>query len=132
MELSDWSINADENGFAVPDGFPDDMSFRGVNNSMREIMAVMSRHFADNNGTLVSFGDIDNFYTLDTNGDYSAPLAPGTSFAFKAHAASSSNICRLALDVGGSQIDYGLILRNASAISAGEYYTVFFLSLIHI
>ena len=88
MELKDWNIAADSNGFSVPDGFPENMNYRDVNNAAREIMAVMARYNSDTNGSLTS-GGTASAITLTANGTY-LTYTVGLTFVWRAALTSTT------------------------------------------
>jgi hypothetical protein len=56
-DIHNWSPLASENNRAPPDGWPENtMTFGQINNSAREMMAVISRWFVDTSGILLATG----------------------------------------------------------------------------
>lgn len=53
-ELRDWDISAANNTDAPPDGAPEGMLPSAVNNTMREMMAVMARYYATEGETVAT------------------------------------------------------------------------------
>ncbi|MEE4302462.1 MAG: hypothetical protein V2J24_23685 [Pseudomonadales bacterium] len=86
-ELLDWDPIAANNNGAAPDGWPEGMDFDEVNDTGREVMAVVARWLADTNGSLTSAGTA-NAQTLTPNGTYSA-YARGMRFSFRPGAANT-------------------------------------------
>ena len=84
-ELRDWSIAAASNNEVAPDGFPEGMDFRDVNDAAREVMAVLARRSADTSGALVTAGTAADL-TLAANGTYST-FSDGDRFSFTLHVA---------------------------------------------
>ena len=84
-ELRDWSIAAVLNNEVAPDGFPEGMDFRDVNDAAREVMAVLARRSADTSGVLVTAGTAADL-TLVVNGTYST-FSDGDRFSFTLHVA---------------------------------------------
>lgn len=112
-ELSDWDVSAAGNDFTAPDGFPEGMQFSDVNNSAREIMAVLAREYADRNGSLVSTGS-GGTYALTSNRTLGA-YANGQTFKFRAN---HTNAGASTISVGG--LGAKAICRpDGSAIIAG-------------
>ncbi len=91
MQLFDWNIAAVSNNSAPPDGAPENMEYSAVNNTMREMMAVLARYFQNSvSGTKVTTGT-QPAYVLTT--DYSlGAYAEGQIFAFTAHATSTGAV----------------------------------------
>lgn len=69
-EINDWNTDALNNNNAPPDGFPEGMDYSDVNNTGREVMAVLARFYNDENGSLTSVGTDD--ITITTNASYAA------------------------------------------------------------
>lgn len=63
--------------------FPENMQFRNVNDSARELEAMLARDFKDTNGTLTTSGS-SNAYTLTPNRTILS-LTDGLNIAFKAN-----------------------------------------------
>jgi hypothetical protein len=99
-EIKDWDVAAANNNDPSPDGAPEGMAPSGVNDVIRENMAVLARWKADNDGSLTSGGTADA-QTLTANGTYSA-LARGDTFAFVPGAANTG-ACTLNVDSLGAQ-----------------------------
>lgn len=89
MEINEWDRVATNNGFAPPDGAPENMNYSAVNNTMREAMAVHKRHWEDTNGGLVA-GGTAAAYQLTTRGTYTTPFPAGLNFAFRAAVACTA------------------------------------------
>lgn len=114
MELLEWSTAAASNNNAPPNGFPEGMAYSAVNNSAREVMAVIRRWVGDTNGSLTSAGS-SNAYTLTPNGTYAA-YASGQTFVFKANHANTG-----AATLNVSALGAKAILRpSGSALSSGD------------
>lgn len=95
-ELHEWDVAAANNNSAPPDGFPENMNYSAVNNSAREVMAVLRRHLGDIRGNLVS-GGTANAHTLTPAGTYTAYF-DGMRFRFEA---GNSNTGATTLNVSG-------------------------------
>lgn len=67
-EINDWDVLADGNAVAPPNGFPENMDYSDVNNSSREVMAVLARSYRDQNGSLDATGIND--VVISTNSVY--------------------------------------------------------------
>ncbi len=91
MQLFDWNIAAGSNNSAPPNGAPENMEYSEVNDTMREMMAVLARYFQSSvSGTKVTTGT-QPAYVLTT--DYSLDdYAEGQIFAFTAHATSTGAV----------------------------------------
>ena len=81
-EIYDWNVAASSNNQTPPDGFPEGMDYRQVNDSGRELQAVMAR-FVQALGAVTTTGTA-NQYNLAISQTPTA-LANGMLFAFKAH-----------------------------------------------
>lgn len=126
LELQDWSRTAASNSATPPSGFPEGMNYSQVNDSARELMAVLARWNADNNGSLASTGGA-NTYSLTPNGTYTA-YADGMTFKFVAHQANTGaatlNVGGLgakALTIDGQALPAGAI--KSGAIVSATYKT---------
>ena len=114
-ELRDWSVTAVSNNDTSPDGFPENMQFSEVNNSAREVMAVLARHRQDTSGELTTTGT-GAALVLTTSGTYS-PLRTGDRFSFAAHVdieddatlQVNSEPAVSIVDASGANINGGLI-----------------------
>lgn len=116
-EIKDWDIAAAGNGFAAPDGFPEGMQYSDVNNSAREIMAVIARWQKDTNGSLVTAGS-SNAYTLTPNRTISAYTA-GLKFAFRADRDNTGSATLNVSAVGAGTIKH----PDGRNLDAGEIKT---------
>lgn len=114
MDIFDWSTAAGSNGFAAPNGFPEGMNYSDVNNSAREIMAVLARWYADTNGSLVT-GGAGNAYTITPNRTVSA-YVNGLEFGFRADRANTGAVTLNVSAVGASNV----VHRDGSDLAAGE------------
>lgn len=114
MEILDWNVAAASNNAAPPNGFPENMAYSAVNDSARELMAVVRRFIGDNNGSLTSGGSA-NAYTLTPNGTYSA-YAAGQSFVFKASFANTGAATLNVSALGAKSI----VLPNGAALASGD------------
>lgn len=90
MELYGWDVLAAGNNFTPPDGFPENMPYGQVNDSAREIMAVIRRFVTAMNGVNDTAGT-QPAYTLVSGLTFSA-YAEGMLFGFTAHASSTGNV----------------------------------------
>lgn len=112
-ELKDWSGTAASNNSSPPDGFPESMNYSEVNDAARETMAVIARHFADQNGSLASAGS-SNAYTLTPSATLSA-YAAGDTFAFKANH-TNTGAATLNVDALGAK---AIVLPDNTALKGG-------------
>jgi len=58
-EIKDWNVAAANNNDPSPDGAPEGMAPSGVNDVIRENMAVLARWLGDTNGALTATGTAD-------------------------------------------------------------------------
>ena len=93
--VSQWSTTAASNSSASPDGWPENMSPAGVNDSARENMAAVAKWFGDTKGGLVTTGT-GSAYVLSTNNS-NAALADISLLAFRVHTANTGS-ATLAVD----------------------------------
>ena len=82
-ELRDWSAAADMNVQAPPDGWPEGMAYQAVNNTAREVMAVLARWQKDTSGELLTTGTSDALI-VTPNGTYTS-FSDGDRFSFTLH-----------------------------------------------
>lgn len=72
-EIKDWSTTASLNNSVAPDGFPEGMAPSDVNNSAREIMASVRKHYDDTEwrdwGHTIAYGSATTFTTASGDGD---------------------------------------------------------------
>lgn len=80
-EINDWEPQEQNNQDAPPNGFPEGMEYSDVNNSAREVMAVLARFYRDENGSLTATGIND--LTFTTNAAYPL-LYQGLRIGFRA------------------------------------------------
>ena len=108
----------------MPDGFPENMPYRFVSDGARELMAVLARRWADNNGTLVSTGSNSN-YRLVPNGGYET-LEEGSSFMFMAnHNQTNNNATMTIILADGTEYEARLRARNSIYVKTNNYYRIF-------
>lgn len=69
--VSQWDTTAANNNSASPNGWPENMSPGGVNDSARENMAAHAKVYKDQKGSLVTGGS-GTAYTLSTNNSHAA------------------------------------------------------------
>ena len=86
-ELQDWDVSAANNNDAAPDGFPEGMLAGSVNNSAREVMAVIKRWYDDTNFSIATTGTA-NAYAMAAARTISA-YAQGQVFCFEANFANT-------------------------------------------
>lgn len=113
-ELKDWNVAAASNNSTPPDGAPEGMAPSAVNDTMREIMAVLARWKGDNDSTLDTGGS-SNAYTLTPNGTYSA-YARGDSFLVEANHTNTGAATLNVSSLGAKAI----VKPNGDALTAGE------------
>ena len=65
-EIKDYSVTADDNNSASPNGMPENMAPSGVNNSWRESFARVNRWYEDINATKSTTGSSNAFYILSS------------------------------------------------------------------
>lgn len=67
-ELIDIDPLAANNQLAAPNGFPENMPYSDVNNSARELMAILARNYRDESGSISATGTND--LQIGANGNY--------------------------------------------------------------
>lgn len=124
-ELKDWDVSAASNNGTPPDGAPEGMAPSAVNDVIRENMAVLARHKADNDGT-VTTGGSSNAYTFAPNTTYSA-YAAGDTFVFEANHTNDGSATLNVSSVGTKAIKYtsGDALIGGEIQSGGIYAVVY-------
>lgn len=119
-EIFDWDVLADNNNDAPPNGFPEGMAPSSLNNTAREVMAVLARYYEAEGGAIVSAGTL-NAYTLTLNQSIPA-LTAGMSFTFRADrdntGAATLNVNALGAfalnQIGGDALIAGQIVSGGS------------------
>ena len=114
-EISAWSTTAGSNTSAPPDGAPEGWAPSTVNNTVREIMAVLARWYSDTNGALTSGGSA-NAYTLTPNRTISA-YAAGQVFVFKSNHTNTGAATLNVSSLGAKDIRKG---TGSTALAAGD------------
>jgi len=76
---------AENNNAASPDGFPENMQFSGVNDSFRELMAVLKRDYLDRGGSIATTSNAAGDFSFSENQTLASPPVQGTTLAFKAN-----------------------------------------------
>lgn len=123
-EINDWNTTAPNNNNAPPNGFPENMDYSDVNNSAREVMAVIARFYSDENGSLTSTGTND--ITITTNGSYTS-YYQGLRIGFRA-GSTNTGAMTIALNALGSAPfvnTAGGPMQAGSVIAGLVYYAVF-------
>ena len=85
-ELYDWNNSADDNNDSPPNGWPEEMAPGLINNTGREMMAVLARYRQSVDGCNRT-GGVPNGYTLTVPQTITA-LTAGMRFSFCPHASS--------------------------------------------
>ena len=86
MEIFDYSVTASNNNATPPNGFPENMAYSDVNDSARELMAVIARFYRSSLSCVNTTAGTSTQYTLASGQTFSA-YAEGQVFSFKAHIA---------------------------------------------
>ena len=139
-EVHEWSTTAASNSSNPPDGFPENtdgyvMQFSEVNDSMREVMAAVSKWRNDTNLTLVTTDGTGSGDTLAITPNRTiASLEDGMIFRFTIHrdvtgtmylkvGDNSEVICRTWLNAGAVQIGTGTTLGKSGDRVTARYYS---------
>lgn len=90
--VSEWDVAASNNTGSPPAGAPEGMLAAKVNDTMREMMAALSRWYQDcRMGSLVSASAVANAYTLTTNNAHAA-LSDIAVISFRVNAANTGAV----------------------------------------
>lgn len=114
--------NAPNNNAASPDGFPENMQFSGVNESFRELMALLKKDYLDRTGNLTASVDSNGDLTVVENQTLGFPPQQGMTLAFQAPADGAA-----AMNFEGVPLvtDRGGKLLGASIQNGGKYQVVY-------
>ena len=86
-DLSAWNVAAANNNAAAPDGAPEGLKLKQVNDVLREVMAAVARFYAELDASLVT-GGTGNAYTLTTPNAHAA-LTDSALLVFRADRANT-------------------------------------------
>ncbi len=111
--IADWAVSATENSDPPPDGAPENMARKAVNDTMREMMAATARWWQDRNGSLQT-GGAGNAYTVTTNQGDTDPTKLGVIDVRMDR--TNTGACTLAVN-GGSALDWNG--PNGNPLGAG-------------
>lgn len=113
-DVKTWAPRAPDNNEPPPNGWPENMNYRDVNNAARELMAAIFREYCDRSGTLVTTGTADALAI--------APYVPraanvtGDRISARLHRAVNAGVT---LTVGGGQAA-PIEDARGSAVAAGS------------
>ena len=113
-EIKDYSVTADDNNSASPNGMPENMAPSGVNNSWRESFARVKRWYEDINATKSTTGS-SNAYVLAAARTVTA-YAQGDAYMFRANHANTG-AATLNIDSVGA---VAIVNVTQSALAAGQ------------
>jgi len=113
-EIKDYSVTADDNNSASPNGMPENMAPSGVNNSWRESFARVKRWYEDINATKSTTGS-SNAYVLAAARTVTA-YAQGDAYMFRANHANTG-AATLNIDSVGA---VAIVNNTQSALAAGQ------------
>ena len=113
-EIKDYSVTADDNNSASPNGMPENMAPSGVNNSWRESFARVKRWYEDINGTKSTTGS-SNAYVLAAARTVTA-YAQGDAYLFRANH-TNTGAATLNVDSVGA---VAIVNNTQSALAAGQ------------
>ena len=114
-ELEDWfNTAAGNNTGSTPDYPIEGMAPSSVNDTMREMMAVLARNYEDTNGSITTAGAA-NTYTLAASATVSA-LAEGQTYLIEINA-TNTGASTLNVDSTGAR---DIVLADGGALSGGE------------
>ncbi len=113
-DIAQWDRIAGNDTSAPPDGAPEGMARRAVNDTMREMMAAVSRFYTDLQGTIVSAGTGNN-YTLTTTTVHTA-LADQSPIVFRADRANTGATTLNVDSLGAKE----LVKAGGTALASGD------------
>jgi len=115
-EIKDYSVTADDNDSASPNGMPENMSPSGVNNAWRESFARVKRWYEDIQGAKTTTGS-SNAYVLAAARTVTAYAAGDASFMFKANHTCTAAGSTLNVDSVGAK---SIVTPAGAALGAGD------------
>jgi hypothetical protein len=116
-DIDAWDILATNNGGAAPNGWPEGtMTLGEVNNTGREVMAVVARWYADNNGSLATTNSGNN-YSLTLNRTTVAAYAAGLTAVFQINSTNTGDVTLNINSIGAKSVVYA----DGSEIPSGEW-----------
>lgn len=124
-EIYNYDVTANNNNRTPPDGWPENMEYNKVNDTGREMMAVLARFLkASLSGNNLTTGTQPNY--LLASGYTLSGYASGQLFAFVAHATSSGLVTLNVNDLGASTVfdSLGNQLSSGDITLNGVYYVV--------
>lgn len=124
-EIFNWDAVAGNNNSAPPNGAPENMEYDEVNNTMREMYAVIARFIQGSLGGTKTTAGTQPDYTL-VSGFTLGAYAAGQVFAFVAHASSTGAVtlnvdglgAGAVTDSKGNQLGSGDVVANGIYIVA--------------
>jgi hypothetical protein len=121
-EIFSWDPVAGNNNSAPPNGAPENMEYDEVNNTMREMYAVVARFIKGSLGGTKTTAGTQPAYTLVSGFTLSA-YAAGQVFAFVAHASSTGNVTLNVDGLGAGAVNdsRGLQLGAGDIVQDGVY-----------
>ena len=114
-EIKDYSVTADDNDSASPNGMPEGMAPSGVNNSWRESFARVKRWYEDVSAAKTTTGS-SNAYVLAAARVVTA-YAAGDSYMIKANHTCTSAGSTLNIDSVGAK---SIVTPAGAALGAGD------------
>ena len=121
-ELFNWDKTAANNNDAPPDGAPEGIAPEDVNDIMREIMAVLARHYEVAHGVLTTSGTSTAYVLTPTGG---VDIAAGRMFAFRTHEVSGAEPTLNVKSTGAKPLKYADGSRlGAQDLRSGATYLV--------
>jgi len=114
-EIKDYSVTADDNDSASPNGMPEGMAPSGVNNSWRESFARVKRWYEDIQGAKTTTGS-SNAYVLAAARTVAA-YAAGDAYMFKANHTCTAAGSTLNVDSVGAK---SIVTPAGAALGAGD------------
>jgi hypothetical protein len=113
-EIKDYSVTADDNNSASPNGMPENQAPSTVNNSVRETLARVKRWYEDINGTKSTTGS-SNAYVLAAARTVTA-YAQGDAYLFRANH-TNTGAATLNVDSVGA---VAIVNNTQSALAASQ------------
>ena len=115
-ELRDWEIAATDNDDPPPNGFPEGMSYREVNDAARENMAVIARHSTDTSGSMLTTGTAAAL-NMAPSGSYAGTFSDGDRLSFRIHA-NIADSATLRVGTGLGVTDIPIHDKNGDVVEA--------------
>ena len=116
-DIDSWDKTAANNNSPAPDGAPEgSFSFKQINNTIREMMAVIARNRDDTNGVLATTNS-GNAYSVSLNRSTVAAYADGLMFWVRINSANTGNVTLNVNTLGAKPV----VLIDGAEVPAGQW-----------